>query len=240
MLNNQQLRQMLEMQWTMNAKINPEWVKADYCFMRAVFVECAECCDHLNFKWWLKKEPNIAQARMELVDIWHFMLSHFLQVSSYHQSATFDDDWFNETLKAIADTTREPFVYFGGSIYRFADNSLMRNVEVMGGLATQGVAHVALFGYIMEQCGMDWDELYSQYVGKGVLNHFRQDFGYKQNTYVKIWHGEEDNVHLVRILGELDAASGTFKDDIYSALEATYATVEKAGIRKSVLDSTRP
>ena len=36
-------------------------------------------------------------------------------------------------------------------------------------------------------------QLYRLYVGKNILNQFRQDHGYKEGHYIKIWNGLEDN-----------------------------------------------
>ncbi|MFT7292895.1 MAG: hypothetical protein ACI87Q_000741, partial [Pseudohongiellaceae bacterium] len=38
----------------------------------------------------------------------------------------------------------------------------------------------------------------------GAYNFFRQDHGYKDGSYIKIWQGQEDNVHLVDILASAD------------------------------------
>jgi hypothetical protein len=51
---------------------------------------------------------------------------------------------------------------------------------------------------------------------------FRQDRGYKEGTYLKHWHGREDNEHLVEVIHRLDADAPDFKDRIYSALSAAY------------------
>ncbi len=70
---------------------------------------------------------------------------------------------------------------------------------------------------------MSFDQLYRGYVGKNVLNFFRQDHGYKDGSYRKHWgDGREDNVHLVEVVQSLDATVPTFKEDLYSALQARY------------------
>ena len=38
------------------------------------------------------------------------------------------------------------------------------------------------------------------YIGKNCLNQFRQDNGYKEGHYIKVWNGKEDNVVMVEIL----------------------------------------
>ena len=36
---------------------------------------------------------------------------------------------------------------------------------------------------------MTYDELFSLYIGKNVLNGFRQNNGYKSGEYRKLWQG---------------------------------------------------
>jgi hypothetical protein len=81
---------------------------------------------------------------------------------------------------------------------------------------------VALFLKIVEQAEMDSSALFSQYVGKNILNFFRQDHGYKEGTYIKIWHGKEDNEHLVEVLEETDNQLNAYADAIYQQLEKRY------------------
>ncbi|MBD3799819.1 MAG: dUTP diphosphatase [Epsilonproteobacteria bacterium] len=45
---------------------------------------------------------------------------------------------------------------------------------------------------------LNLDELYRLYVGKNILNQFRQDHGYKEGSYIKIWNGMEDNAVMKR------------------------------------------
>jgi hypothetical protein len=54
------------------------------------------------------------------------------------------------------------------------------------------------------------------------LNFFRQDHGYKEGTYIKIWHGEEDNEVLAILVNRLDASAADFQHQLYQALEAKY------------------
>jgi len=69
------------------------------------------------------------------------------------------------------------------------------------------------------QSGLNLDALYKLYVGKNILNQFRQDHGYKEGTYIKLWNGEEDNVVMQRVLEENDDIS---PDDLYKELEVSY------------------
>jgi len=68
------------------------------------------------------------------------------------------------------------------------------------------------------QSGLNLDALYKLYVGKNILNKFRQDHGYKDGSYIKIWNGEEDNVTMQSILEE----DNITPEELYTALEAAY------------------
>jgi hypothetical protein len=69
---------------------------------------------------------------------------------------------------------------------------------------------------------MDWGVLFRQYVGKNVLNFFRQDHGYKDGYYIKEWHGKEDNEHLVDVMNCLDPLDASYPEKLYQLLEARY------------------
>jgi hypothetical protein len=69
------------------------------------------------------------------------------------------------------------------------------------------------------QSGLNLDSLYKLYVGKNILNQFRQDHGYKEGTYIKIWNDEEDNVTMQRILEKNENIS---PDKLYESLEKAY------------------
>jgi len=57
------------------------------------------------------------------------------------------------------------------------------------------------------------------YVGKNLLNRFRQEHGYKEGTYTKVWNGREDNVVMQEILS---ARPGIDPEELYAKLEAEY------------------
>jgi len=72
---------------------------------------------------------------------------------------------------------------------------------------------------VVIQSGLNLDALYKLYVGKNILNQFRQDHGYKEGTYIKIWNGEEDNVTMQNILEKNENVS---PGELYMALEKAY------------------
>ena len=72
------------------------------------------------------------------------------------------------------------------------------------------------------KCGVNLYSLYECYIAKNVLNRFRQNNGYKEGSYKKIWNGHEDNEVMSEIL-----SNGVSKiDEIYAALEREYKKVK--------------
>jgi hypothetical protein len=74
----------------------------------------------------------------------------------------------------------------------------------------------------MAASDLSFEQLYRMYVGKNVLNFFRQDHGYKDGSYIKIWAGREDNEHLSDLLVRLDPNQADFADAVYRALAEAY------------------
>ena len=215
MLHAQQLATMLDLQQKMNAKVNPEWINAGYGFMRAAMVESVEAIEHHGWKWWKAQEKDLPQLQMECVDIWHFALSHIL--------IEYQGD-VEASAKVIAQqlSESETALTFDGNIYEFAQQDLLTNLELMTGLAAAKRFNVSLFMTIIAQCEMSTDTLFEQYVGKNILNFFRQDHGYKEGTYIKEWAGREDNEHLVDVLTALDSTLDNYADAVYEQLSLRY------------------
>ncbi|MFT4939800.1 MAG: dimeric dUTPase (all-alpha-NTP-PPase superfamily) [Paraglaciecola sp.] len=215
MLSPVQIATMLSLQEGMNRKVNPEWLKAGYAYLRAAMIESVEGIEHHGWKWWKAQQKDLPQLQMELVDIWHFAMSAILIdcKGDIQQSAA--------DISAQLESARNQLT-FDGKVYKFDQLEILDNLELMTGLCAAKRFDVLLFMKIVEQAEMDSDELYRQYVGKNILNFFRQDNGYKNGTYAKIWHGREDNEHLVEVLDSLDIELVDYSDQVYLGLRARY------------------
>lgn len=215
MLSPSQLATMLSLQDKMNKKVNPSWLTAGYQYLRAAMIESVEGIEHHGWKWWKAQQKDLPQLQMELVDIWHFALSAII--------IDFDGD-IDQSAATIGQQLQldQSIVRFDGKGYDFANQDILDNLELMAGLCAAKRFSVPLFIHIVEQAEMDSDELYRQYVGKNVLNFFRQDNGYKDGTYVKIWQQREDNEHLVEVLDALDINLEDYSDQVYKGLQQRY------------------
>ncbi len=206
---------MLEMQDGMNKKVNPDWVAANNNWHRAIQVEAVEAIEHHGWKWWKKQNCDMAQLRMELVDIWHFILSTVIQ--NTRGSIRFS------TIEMISELNlSQKSVQFDNQYYILAKMSLVEKLDLLVGLSAAKRTSLALFDSLLSDCGMSWVELFKQYTGKNVLNVFRQDYGYKAGTYIKIWNGREDNEHLVEVLDIIDLSANNVHDELYQTLKSRY------------------
>jgi dimeric dUTPase (all-alpha-NTP-PPase superfamily) len=198
-----QIAQMLTMQDAMNSRVSNTWRENKYEWYRAIWVECAEMLDHHGWKWWKHQEIDVPQVQLELVDIFHFGLSLRLMTGASVEDIT--DELAIELTKQTAEQD-----------FKIA----------LENLASSAVANKTFDAIALADCmrlmNMDLDELFRQYVGKNTLNFFRQDHGYKEGTYIKIWNGEEDNEVLAALVNTLDASAKNFQELLYAALEAKY------------------
>lgn len=215
---------MLDLQSTLNVAVNPAWLTAGYPFLRAAFVESGEALDHYGWKWWKKQEPNLEQFGVELIDILHFYLSHVL-VSQNGDIA----DAASYIEMQIGRSTTAHDIVFDDKPYTFASMDTLSRVELLAGLAVSRRVSFPLLGSLFADAGMADNDIFNTYVGKNVLNVFRQSNGYKQGTYIKDWFGEEDNQVMSRLLSELNGCDPiTVPSVLKIKLEAAYKAVTNA------------
>ncbi|SMF30717.1 Dimeric dUTPase, all-alpha-NTP-PPase (MazG) superfamily [Alteromonadaceae bacterium Bs31] len=203
----QQLITMLQLQEAMNTKVNAQWRQQGFAWYRAIWVECAELMDHYGWKWWKQQHCDHDQVALELIDIWHFGLSICLlkdeaTLEGYHRIAADIEKDFQ--VNGSSEDFRENLEFF-------TENTLnTKSFDVAG------------FCSLLSNVQLNFTQLFNRYVGKNVLNMFRQDHGYKDGTYHKFWQGREDNEHLVEALTELDPSASDFSSQLYKNLQARY------------------
>ena len=200
----QALVNMLTMQHNMNTRVHENWVEQNFEWYRAAWIECGELIEHYGYKWWKKQEPDMEQVRLEVIDIWHFGLS-----------ALFRDGKGIEQIATEIDAELDAHSPTGQGVREATEELALHALQTRGFSPTR-------FWDLMLASGLDFDSLYTAYVGKNVLNFFRQDNGYKEGTYVKNWAGREDNEHLVELVAPLDKNAEDFSQQVYQALQNRY------------------
>jgi hypothetical protein len=201
MLSKTQIQTMLQLQNGMNVKVNPDWINAGYAYLRAAMIESVEAIDHHGWKWWKAQQKDLPQLQMEMIDIWHFALSDYLIKHS--------GDIETATQDILSSLNTQDELIFDGKSYNYLNNDLLANLQLMTGLCAAQRFSAKLFMTISEQCELSGESL-------------RQDNGYKDGTYIKVWNGKEDNEHLVQVLDTLDIQASDYSEKIYAGLQARY------------------
>ena len=199
----EQLLAMAEMQERHNQLVHAQWADQGHEYYRAVWVECAELLDHFGWKWWKRSSRDLDQVKLEIVDIWHFGLSELLRDRQVNRRLA------TRLTAALALPNKGDF--------RLAVEGL-----ALASLTTRRF-DLDAFAAVMRSLPLGFEELYRLYIGKNVLNAFRQTHGYKAGTYRKTWQGREDNEHLVEIVRALDAEDVAFPERVAAALADRYA-----------------
>lgn len=189
---------------------------------RCIYMECAELLDSFAWKHWknINSSTNAENVAVEIVDIWHFILSLVLE-KAYPNSSISEVAKRMVSVSGFGDFCSDAYDMSEYNIYE-----IMNDIEILihetSGFNYQ--IHELLTHYfrLSLKCGVNLHKLYEIYIGKNILNKFRQDNGYQDGTYKKIWGEKEDNVFLSGIL-----RNGILKaDEIYDCLSKEYSKIK--------------
>jgi dimeric dUTPase (all-alpha-NTP-PPase superfamily) len=201
---------MLQLQNQLNNATNGEdWVNGitknnkEINWRRCIYMESAEMIDCFAWKHWknIDAEPDFDNLKIEVVDVWHFIMS--LAIEFYHQ----------EMLGSIEDiainiSQLPSFEIINNNEEKYqTPKVIMEKIEdILRDVLSKEKLNLELllkdFFELAYMSGLNLTTLYKLYIGKNILNQFRQDNGYKEGSYIKVWNGEEDNVYMQKILDE--------------------------------------
>ncbi len=193
---------------------------------RCIYMECAEMVDSFSWKHWksINKEPDWDNLQIEVVDVWHFIMSLAIENYSKLLKGGIEDLAINisnlESFSTI-DTKNELFASQDEVILK-VENIIRISLDKQ---SFDLDALIREFFDLVLMSGLDLETLYRLYVGKNILNQFRQDNGYKDGSYIKVWNGDEDNV-IMKKLWEEDAS---IKPEVlYKELAKLYIALNKS------------
>ncbi|RUM60461.1 MAG: dUTPase [Persephonella sp.] len=227
-LDQSKLIEMFKLQDELNKKINKNWkgIRKKSDFVRAIWIECAELVDSLPWKWWKKQEMDINNVKIELVDMWHFIISYILLNKFDYKDAVNSDyiKYFEkgmirnfENLKVdpidlhhfLGETNKTERLIF--AIERVVENFLSK----------RPLEAIFFYGLTVSEV-MDFGEMYLLYIGKNILNHIRQEFGYKEGNYKKHIDGIEDNKYMLEIVKNVKS-----KEELEKAIRKKFEEILK-------------
>lgn len=173
-------------------------------WLRCIYMETAEAIDSLNWKHWknIDSPDDIENLKIELVDIWHFVMSQLIVDYGLSIAAQVASDAYTAAL----------------------DDKMTSTIDLLETILKESVnakVPTVSFFITLKRLNMDVSTLYALYVGKNCLNAFRQNNGYKEGKYIKIWNGKEDNVYMQELLAQ-EALS---YEALYAKLQAKYDTL---------------
>lgn len=161
---------------------------------RCIYMESAEMIDSFGWKHWksIAQPTDYANLQIEIVDVWHFVMSLVLEFSNKAESIEELSERMSQTPEYQKLNTSIPLTFGSDLLLMTRIENVMRlslipiSAEMVGALVEE-FFELAYLG------ALNATELYRLYVGKNILNQFRQDHGYKEGSYIKIWNGLEDN-----------------------------------------------
>ncbi|MDX1295011.1 MAG: dUTP diphosphatase [Sulfurimonadaceae bacterium] len=219
--------QMLQLQQQLNDATNGEnWEKGvtkngkTIDWKRCIYMECAEMIDSFAWKHWksINQEPDWANLQIEVVDVWHFVMSLALQEYRNDFRGSIEDLAMHiSQMPAYAALSTDTSSFEKPDVLMKKIEEVMLDSLVRDGFDLDRL--IVNFFELTLMSGLDIATLYRLYVGKNILNQFRQDHGYKEGTYIKEWNGREDNAVMKGIWEE----NGELKPEaLYTALKQHY------------------
>jgi len=227
MVNNlERLTSMLNLQEELNIVTNGSEYRSaktlngdDISWTRCIVMETFALANNTKWKHWrdVNRDVDWDEIRVEIVDIYHFLLSYLMKYSNIDEVAKRVLDYVDYDKKPLASELlvrdeAEKLIYY----------TIM--VQNNGEIGYDEASKVLLgkFFTICKYASISFEELYQLYVAKNRLNLLRQNSGYKDGTYSKSWGDRSDVDAMFTLLTNM----GTQIDstDFYDKLDDYYKT----------------
>ncbi|WP_298757370.1 dUTP diphosphatase [uncultured Campylobacter sp.] len=229
MENYKKVKEMFLMQQALNDETNGVGWEDGYTkngklinWKRCIYMECAELIDSFAWKHWknISAAPDVNNIVIEIVDIWHFVMSYILE--QYYGGK--DIDHIVSDVTAVSGFAE--FSSYAYDIREYSIYEIINDIELIVHETSGFDLHIGElltdFFRVALKCGVSLDILFEKYIGKNVLNKFRQNNGYKEGGYRKIWGDLEDNEVLIEVLSK----GAVSANEIYEQLQKIYDTTK--------------
>ncbi len=185
-------------------------------WLRCIHMEVAELIDSAPWKHWknISAEPDMNNIHVELVDIWHFLMSYILQETNVPRAVSLVNT--HCIYEASENVDVKIMIKESEKLSYIALAIETGNMPSFSGIER----FIDQFFRTCKISGLSFTWLQKLYIGKNCLNKFRQDNGYKEGTYIKIWGTQEDNVVMVELLDTMESVDF---DTLYQQLNNEYS-----------------
>jgi dimeric dUTPase (all-alpha-NTP-PPase superfamily) len=186
---------------------------------RCSYLECAELIESYPWKHWknIDAEPDYDNIKIEAVDIWHFIMSEALRV--YKKDNLGDRESLTSMIENLPNFQQFKQKHQSDNKNHYEHIEVVEKLIYTLFVESRIDRLVEDFINVAIQSSLDLDSLYQLYIGKNILNQFRQENGYKDGSYRKIWNGEEDNAIMQKILSQ---NLNVTPKELYKKLQESY------------------
>jgi len=209
--------QMLENQQKLNLNAySTEWFEKgtsrEFHYPVAASQEIAEFINSYWLPWWSKAEQDMVNCRIEIVDALHFLLSQ--AIIDMNGNLPMAADWITSSLVEAME------------MYHFHNASTDDTLEyarLLQASINTDSEHIFTDLFLLSySINFNIDQLHALYMGKSILNQFRQDNGYRSGNYKKKWDGVREDNHFMAewVSQQTESLTG---DQIRVFLETTYS-----------------
>lgn len=235
---------------TLQHKTNVLAAGPDYTAKRlgwdtAIFVELGELLTSVGYKWWKDNPVDMLNAKTEVVDVWHFLMSKLISDSSvqFPNIETQIDvlsTQFAPAFMPISINQGEMEMMHASLPYN-PNNTIHYSKLLIKRIMNAEDYQVILIAF-MELCAslrMSFSDLFNRYMIKNVLNDLRQQHGYKDGTYQKQWiphpamnhEGTLEDNAVAAFLVESSTEPKSSYEDIHQILNKYYVEMIAAQVK---------
>lgn len=188
----------------------------DINWLRCIHMEVSELIESTPWKHWknINSEPDMSNIHVELVDIWHFLMSYILQETNVPKAVSLVNN--HCIYQSIENINVKEMIKESEKLSYISLAIETGNMSKLSGIKN----FIEQFFNCCKTSGLSFTWLQKLYIGKNCLNKFRQDNGYKEGTYIKEWNGREDNVVMIEIIETMQNVSF---DILYEELTKSYS-----------------
>lgn len=171
---------------------HPKWQEQGWNNDRAIRAEAMEGLNSQGWTWWKKQTTDAANCRMELIDIWHFMLNRAI-------------------VEAKCPTVDHPEVV--DKVVEMVAPLIPATIKEAGAVELWEMLifdtrNYAAYAMLCDIYNLDSAGFVRLYYVKNQLNILRAVSGYQQGKYKKMWpfgtDMVEDNVVAMHLAGGID------------------------------------
>ena len=217
-MTQERIQEFITLQTKLNEIVHPLWHKQNYDWTQAALMEAVEAYDSLPWKWWKHQSLDKQNLQTELIDVFHFILCQSIEQDIHHNTnqtkqifdtLTLVEPVFTELDKQITNTNNpeDKVTILKHSIKELIQNLATPETDLLTIFLSWFAAYT--------QTGLTLQDLQIAYLTKNTLNILRQELGYKEGTYQKIfdyppYHQLEDNQVMSLIQQQLDITDPNF------------------------------